>query len=81
MPIEPYPIKSIPCKMKNHITCLDGIRGLLAMWVFWGHICIFVGLKMPILGTPALAVDLFMLLSGFLMAYQLRSSGFVAFFV
>jgi len=59
--------------MKNHITCLDGIRGLLAMWVFWGHICIFVGLKMPILGTPALAVDLFMLLSGFLMAYHWES--------
>jgi peptidoglycan/LPS O-acetylase OafA/YrhL len=55
---------------KNHIACLDGVRGLLAIWVFWGHICLAVGAKIPILSTPPLAVDLFMLLSGFLMAYH-----------
>ncbi len=58
---------------KNHIACLDGIRGLLAVWVFWGHICLAVGAKIPILSTPPLAVDLFMLLSGFLMAYHWES--------
>lgn len=36
MPTEPN------SKTTKHIACLDGIRGMLAMWVFWGHICILV---------------------------------------
>ena len=49
---------------------LDGIRGLMAMWVFIGHLfhaC--TGNNLPI-GPHGLAVDVFMILSGFLMAYH-----------
>ena len=56
--------------MKKHISCLDGIRGGLALWVFSGHLCTAVGAKIPVLSAPALAVDLFMLVSGFLMVYH-----------
>jgi peptidoglycan/LPS O-acetylase OafA/YrhL len=59
--------------MKQHISCLDGIRGGLALWVFWGHLANAVGLNMPLLSAPALAVDLFMLLSGFLMSWHWES--------
>ncbi len=56
--------------MPKHIYCLDGIRGSLALWVFWGHVAAAVGFHPPVLSAPALAVDLFMLLSGFLMAWH-----------
>lgn len=59
--------------MKRHIGCLDGIRGGLALWVFWGHLANAVGLDFPLLRAPALAVDLFMLLSGFLMSWHWES--------
>ncbi len=60
--------------MKQHITCLDGVRGGLALWVFWGHLANAVGFDAPLLRAPALAVDLFMLLSGFLMSWHWESS-------
>lgn len=56
--------------MKQHINSLDGVRGGLALWVFWGHLAGIVGFKMPFLTSPGLAVDLFMLLSGFLMSWH-----------
>ncbi|SEA77962.1 Peptidoglycan/LPS O-acetylase OafA/YrhL, contains acyltransferase and SGNH-hydrolase domains [Thiothrix caldifontis] len=56
--------------MRKHIACLDGIRGGLALWVFFGHICFAVGATIPLVSSPALAVDLFMLISGFLMMYH-----------
>lgn len=43
------------------------------MWVFWGHLANAVGLDAPLLRAPALAVDLFMLLSGFLMSWHWES--------
>jgi peptidoglycan/LPS O-acetylase OafA/YrhL len=56
--------------MKQHIASLDGIRGGLALWVFWGHLANAVGFSPPLLRAPSLAVDLFMLLSGFLMSWH-----------
>ncbi|MET1026496.1 MAG: acyltransferase [Dongiaceae bacterium] len=52
------------------IECLDGLRGLAAIWVLLGHAAILSGWKIPILHSPSLAVDLFMMLSGFLMAFH-----------
>lgn len=46
------------------------------MWVLVGHVTLLTGYRLPILSSPDLGVDLFMLLSGFLMAfhYQLREA-------
>jgi peptidoglycan/LPS O-acetylase OafA/YrhL len=52
------------------IDCLDGLRGLAAMWVVLGHASLLSGFKIPLIHAPDLAVDLFMMLSGFLMAYH-----------
>lgn len=50
---------------------LDGIRGLAAFWVFVSHVLILSGVgSIPILSEGGLAVDLFMLISGFLMTHH-----------
>ena len=49
---------------------LDGIRGALALWVFGGHLALTLGAKIPILTSANFAVDLFMVMSGFLMCYH-----------
>ncbi len=50
------------------IESLDGVRALLALWVVLGHLAVMVGLRLPLVDNPAVAVDLFMLLSGFFIA-------------
>jgi peptidoglycan/LPS O-acetylase OafA/YrhL len=59
----------------SRIACLDGLRGIAALWVLIGHCAILTGLSLPVLDKPDLGVDLFMMLSGFLMVfhYQLRA--------
>ncbi len=52
------------------IECLDGLRGLAALWVLVGHAHILTGFKAPIIGDPELGVDLFIMLSGFLMVFH-----------
>jgi len=52
------------------IGFLDFIRGLMALWVFSGHALSKVGVIIPIISQPAIAVDVFMLISGYLMCYQ-----------
>lgn len=58
----------------KRVDCLDGIRGIAALWVLMGHCMLLTGFKVPILIHPDLGVDLFILLSGFLMVlqYQMR---------
>ncbi len=58
----------------KRIECLDGLRGLAALWVLVGHSLQLTGWHLPILSSPDLGVDLFIMLSGFLMVfhYQLR---------
>lgn len=60
----------------NHIKCLDGLRGLAALWVLVGHALLLAGWRLPLVSRPDLAVDLFILLSGFLMVlhYELRET-------
>ena len=50
------------------IGSLDGVRALLALWVVFGHLAGTVGARVPLIDNPAVAVDLFMVLSGFFIA-------------
>lgn len=65
----------------DHLGFLDGLRGFLAFWVLFYHISMSCIAKSPPWGTGAIAVDIFMLLSGFLMAYhwKLRKGQFESF--
>jgi len=53
---------------KNWSPELEGLRGAASLWVFLGHIALLVNCKIPIIAVPKLGVDLFILLSGYLMA-------------
>jgi len=59
----------------KRVECLDGLRGVAALWVLIGHMMILTGFRLPLVSRPDLGVDLFILLSGFLMVfqYQLRA--------
>lgn len=59
---------------KAHIPFLDGLRGLMAFWVLAGHTAYAAGAsnQLPIINNPTIAVDVFMFISGFLMAYYFR---------
>ena len=50
------------------LTQLDGVRALLALWVLFGHVSLFMGCNVPLLNNPAIAVDVFMVLSGLFIA-------------
>lgn len=55
----------------QHLPWLDGLRGIAALWVMLSHIQILSGLRsLPVLSWGNVAVDLFMMLSGFLMAHH-----------
>jgi peptidoglycan/LPS O-acetylase OafA/YrhL len=59
----------------SRIACLDRLRAIAALWVLAGHCALLTGLSVPVLDLPDLGVDLFMMLSGFLMVfhYHLRA--------
>src|SRR3569832_20408 len=58
-------------KNAEHLPWLDGLRGFAALWVLASHVQILSGMHaVPVLSWGGLAVDLFMLLSGFLMAHH-----------
>ena len=52
------------------VECLDGLRGLAALWVLTGHCVLLSGWSLPVIDKPDLGVDLFMMLSGFLMVFD-----------
>ena len=55
----------------DHVPWLDGLRGIAALWVFVSHVQILSGMRyVPLISWGGLAVDLFMMLSGFLMAHH-----------
>ena len=51
------------------MSALDGFRACLALWVYLGHLAYAVGFSNSLLSMHPLAVDLFMVLSGFLMVH------------
>ena len=57
---------------KTHLGVLDALRGALALWVLGGHAAACSGFSFPLLDRPGLAVDIFMFISGLLMAYHFR---------
>lgn len=57
-------------KEKVRFDHLDGIRGSMALWVFLGHLYFACNARIIPFGAPALAVEIFMVLSGFLMAFH-----------
>jgi peptidoglycan/LPS O-acetylase OafA/YrhL len=62
--------------MKKHVPQFDGLRGIAVLIVLLGHIAVFgVGLGITRLGPlPPLGVDLFFVLSGFLITNVLLES-------
>lgn len=58
----------------RHLSSLDGFRALLALWVYVGHLAYAVGYDNRLLSMHPLAVDLFMVLSGFLMVHTWKSA-------
>jgi len=58
---------------KHHLGFLDGIRGGAALWVLVAHCAIWGGWFGITVPPPKFAVDIFMVVSGFLMVYQYRS--------
>lgn len=49
----------------QHVAALHGLRGLMAWWVVLGHVAVTVGLHIPLIENNVLAVDVFVILSGF----------------
>lgn len=55
----------------ENFPCLDGLRGVAAVWVLASHVQILSGTPyISVLSWGGLAVDLFMMLSGLLMAHH-----------
>ncbi len=54
----------------KHLFYLDGLRGIASFWVVVSHVMMLTGWMVPVMSWGTLAVDLFMILSGFLMTYQ-----------
>jgi peptidoglycan/LPS O-acetylase OafA/YrhL len=65
-------------KPAKFIPELEGLRGLLALWVFIFHAIRFSGLHVPLLSEGGLAVEVFILLSGFMIArlWMFRSESY-----
>lgn len=53
-----------------HLPYLDGVRALAALWVFLAHVGFWGG--WPWLPSPKIAVDVFMVHSGYLMVHHAR---------
>jgi len=54
--------------IKPKIAALEGLRGLMAVWVVLGHVSLTFGWRLPGIDQNTLAVDVFILLSGFVIA-------------
>jgi peptidoglycan/LPS O-acetylase OafA/YrhL len=54
-----------PTPERAKIASLEGLRGVMAWWVVLGHVSLALGLHLPLVDDNVLAVDVFILLSGF----------------
>ena len=59
----------IPLK-EDYLPFLDGLRGLAALWVIASHSLYLGSADFKYFNRGDIAVDLFMIMSGFLMAYH-----------
>ena len=51
--------------MKQHIAQFEVLRGIAALWVFFSHVLLISEASLPPLNSGDMAVDLFVILSGF----------------
>lgn len=58
---------------RHQLAFLDGLRGYASLWVLVGHAMFLTGYKTVILGEPDMAVELFIIISGFLMTYHYQA--------
>lgn len=61
---------------RHQLAFLDGLRGFASLWVLVGHTMFLTGYMVDVFDQPDMAVELFIIISGFLMAfhYQLREA-------
>jgi peptidoglycan/LPS O-acetylase OafA/YrhL len=57
-----------PTPENAKIHALHGLRGVMAWWVVFGHISLAFNWQIPLIDRNTLAVDVFVLLSGFVIA-------------
>lgn len=57
-----------PAAAHSKILPLEGLRGVMAWWVVLGHLSLAMGWGLPVIDRNGLAVDVFIVLSGFVMA-------------
>jgi peptidoglycan/LPS O-acetylase OafA/YrhL len=57
-------------RIPDHLAYLDAVRGLAAFWVLASHAAVLNAVHWRVISQGGLAVDLFMMLSGFLMTYH-----------
>jgi peptidoglycan/LPS O-acetylase OafA/YrhL len=57
------------------IQSLHGLRGIMAWWVVLGHVSLALDWRLPLIERNGLAVDVFILLSGFVIALLLERRG------
>lgn len=55
---------------ESYLQELEGLRGLAALWVLLYHVGALMGVQLLLVRSGGLGVDLFILLSGFLMVHQ-----------
>jgi peptidoglycan/LPS O-acetylase OafA/YrhL len=59
---------SEPTPEPNKVQALEGLRGVMAWWVVLGHISLTFGWNLPLIDRNTLAVDVFIILSGFVIS-------------
>lgn len=65
-------IESSPKNCESLLPSFDGLRGCLALWVFASHVIGLTNGPQGFLSKGGIAVDLFMMVSGFLMYWNVR---------
>lgn len=58
---------------RHQLAFLDGLRGYASLWVLVGHAMFMTGYKIEIIAQPDMAVELFIIISGFLMTYHYQA--------
>jgi peptidoglycan/LPS O-acetylase OafA/YrhL len=58
---------------RHQLAFLDGLRGYASLWVLIGHVMFMTGYTVEILAQPDMAVELFIIISGFLMTYHYQA--------
>jgi peptidoglycan/LPS O-acetylase OafA/YrhL len=68
-----FVMKASVGQVEGNLAALDGCRALLAAWVLLGHCAHYSGINIYLISSPSLAVDVFMVMSGFFMVSSFSS--------